>query len=66
MIDFRAEHGGSAARTAAMFIKEFVQLRRDRLSFAMIVFIPLMQLLLFGYAINTTPRHMPTVVLLQE
>jgi ABC-2 type transport system permease protein len=53
-------------RTLAMLIKEFIQLRRDRLSFAMIVMIPIMQLLLFGYAINTTPRHMPTAVLLQE
>ena len=49
-----------------MLIKEFIQLRRDRVSFAMIVMIPLMQLLLFGYAINTTPRHLPTAVLLQE
>jgi ABC-2 type transport system permease protein len=53
-------------RTVAMLIKEFIQLRRDRLSFAMIIMIPVMQLLLFGYAINTTPRHMPTAVLLQE
>ena len=67
MIDVRALHrSGAATRTAAMIIKEFVQLRRDRLSFAMIVFIPLMQLLLFGYAINTTPRHLPTAVLLYE
>jgi hypothetical protein len=49
-----------------MLIKEFIQLRPDRVSFAMIVMIPLMQLLLFGYAINTTPRHLPTAVLLQE
>ena len=49
-----------------MVVKEFIQLRRDRVSFAMIVMIPVMQLLLFGYAINTTPRHMPTEVLLQE
>src|SRR5215218_6152851 len=49
-----------------MVIKEFIQLRRDRLSFAMIVMIPVMQLLLFGYAINTSPRHLPTAVLLQE
>jgi len=47
-------------------VKEFIQLRRDRVSFAMIVMIPVMQLLLFGYAINTTPRHLPTAVLLQE
>ena len=53
-------------RTQAMLIKEFIQLRRDRVSFAMIVMIPLMQLILFGYAINTTPRDMPTAVLLQE
>src|SRR6266700_5275491 len=53
-------------RTYAMLIKEFIQLRRDRVSFGMIVMIPLMQLLLFGYAINTNPRHLPTAVLLQE
>jgi ABC-2 type transport system permease protein len=53
-------------RTVAMLIKEFIQLRRDRVSFAMIVMIPLMQLVLFGYAINTTPRNLPTAVLLQE
>jgi ABC-2 type transport system permease protein len=53
-------------RTRAMLIKEFIQLRRDRVSFAMIVMIPLMQLVLFGYAINTTPRDLPTAVLVQE
>jgi ABC-2 type transport system permease protein len=53
-------------RTWAMLIKEFIQLRRDRVTFAMIVMIPLMQLMLFGYAINTNPRHLPTAVLLQE
>src|SRR6202012_2990874 len=52
-------------RSFAMVIKEFIQLRRDRVSFAMIVMIPLIQLLLFGYAINTTPRDLPTAVLLQ-
>ena len=57
---------GFFRRTLAMVIKEFIQLRRDRVSFAMIVMIPVMQLLLFGYAINTTPRHLPTAVLLQE
>ena len=49
-----------------MLVKEFIQLRRDRVSFAMIVMIPVMQLMLFGYAINTTPRNLPTAVLLQE
>jgi ABC-2 type transport system permease protein len=62
----RAIAGGFWGRTRAMVIKEFIQLKRDRVSFAMIVMIPLMQLLLFGYAINTTPRNLPTAVLLQE
>ena len=53
-------------RSYAMLVKEFIQLRRDRVSFAMIVMIPVMQLLLFGYAINTTPHDLPTAVLLQE
>jgi ABC-2 type transport system permease protein len=53
-------------RTYAMLVKEFIQLRRDRVSFAMIIMIPLVQLTLFGYAINTTPRDLPTAVLLQE
>jgi ABC-2 type transport system permease protein len=53
-------------RTYAMVVKEFIQLGRDRVSFAMIVMLPVMQLLLFGYAINTTPHHLPTAVLLQE
>ena len=53
-------------RCYAMMLKEFIQLKRDRVSFAMIVMIPVMQLMLFGYAINTTPRHLPTEVLLQE
>src|ERR1700680_1738209 len=53
-------------RSFAMVVKEFIQLKRDRVSFAMIVMIPVMQLLLFGYAINTTPRNLPTAGLLQE
>ena len=53
-------------RSYAMLVKEFIQLRRDRVSFAMIVMIPVMQLMLFGYAINTTPRNLPSAVLLQE
>ena len=67
MIDLAALRRSSAvSRTAAMFIKEFVQLRRDRLTFATMIFIPVVQLLLFGYAINTTPRHLPTAVLVHE
>jgi len=53
-------------RSYAMLVKEFIQLRRDRVSFGMIIMLPVMQLLLFGYAINTTPRNLPTAVLLQE
>ncbi len=53
-------------KTWAMLVKEFIQLRRDHVSFAMIIVIPLVQLMLFGYAINTTPRDLPTAVLLQE
>jgi ABC-2 type transport system permease protein len=49
-----------------MLVKEFIQLKRDRVSFAMIIMIPLVQLILFGYAINTNPRNLPTAVLMQE
>lgn len=57
---------GFLRRSYAMLVKEFIQLKRDRVSFAMIVMLPVMQLMLFGYAINTTPRHLPSAVLLQE
>lgn len=57
---------GMIRRTTAMIIKEFVQLRRDRITFSTMIFIPLVQLLLFGFAINTTPRHLPTAVLVHE
>src|SRR6266436_737409 len=53
-------------RLGAMILKEFLQLRRDRITLATMITIPLMQLLLFGYAINTMPRDLPTAVLLQE
>jgi ABC-2 type transport system permease protein len=46
----------------AIVVKEFLQLRRDRITFAMIIGIPIIQLVLFGYAINTDPKHMPTMV----
>lgn len=62
----RITGSGFWSRTWAVLVKEFIQLRRDRVSFAMIIMIPLVQLLLFGYAINTTPRDLPTAVLLQE
>ncbi|MEX3011791.1 ABC transporter permease [Hoeflea sp. TYP-13] len=43
-------------------MKEFIQMRRDRMTFAMMVAIPIMQLMLFGFAINSDPRHLPTLV----
>ena len=53
----------SLHRLWAIVAKEFIQLRRDRITFAMMVGIPVMQLILFGFAINTDPKHLPTVVL---
>ena len=53
----------SWARFLAVMMKEFVQMRRDRLTFAMMVGIPILQLILFGFAINADPRALPTAVL---
>ena len=50
-------------RFAAVLVKEFVQMRRDRLTFAMMVGIPIIQLILFGFAINSDPKGLPTAVL---
>jgi len=50
-------------RVLAVMVKEFTQLRRDRITYAMILVMPLVQLLLFGYAINTDPRHLPAAVI---
>ncbi len=55
-------NGFSFARFLAIAQKELVQIRRDRLTFAMIVGIPILQLVLFGYAINTDPRGLPTAI----
>jgi ABC-2 type transport system permease protein len=52
----------SVERILAVMVKEFTQLRRDRITYAMILVMPLVQLLLFGYAINTDPRHLPAAV----
>ncbi|MGH8720203.1 MAG: ABC transporter permease [Burkholderiales bacterium] len=49
-----------------MLTKEFVQMRRDRLTFAMMVGVPIMQLVLFGYAINTDPKALPSAVLVAD
>ncbi|HEX6980976.1 MAG TPA: ABC transporter permease [Alphaproteobacteria bacterium] len=56
----------SWGRLWAVTLKEFVQMRRDRLTFAMMVVIPIVQLVLFGYAINTNPRQLPTAALVQD
>lgn len=56
----------SPGRLLAMIVKELVQMRRDRLTFAMMVGIPLLQLCLFGYAINNDPKQLPTAVLSYE
>ena len=52
----------SWARTWAVFLKEFQQMMRDRLTFAMAIGVPILQLVLFGYAINTDPRGLPTAL----
>jgi ABC-2 type transport system permease protein len=56
----------SWSRIAAVFLKELVQMRRDKLTFGIMVAMPIVQLILFGYAINTDPRHMPAVVEMRE
>ncbi len=55
-------NGFSFGRFVAIMVKEFVQMRRDRLTFAMIIGIPIMQLILFGFAINSDPKALPAVV----
>ena len=57
---------GSLGRTWAMLVKEFLQLRRERTTFAMMIGVPLLQLVLFGYAIDANPRHLPTAVLARD
>jgi ABC-2 type transport system permease protein len=56
----------SFARYRAVLVKEFIQMLRDRLTFAMMVGVPIMQLLLFGYAINSDPRALPTAVIVGD
>src|SRR5450759_419358 len=56
----------SPARCWAVVVKEFIQMRRDRLTFGMMIGIPLLQLILFGFAINSDPRRLPTAVLLAD
>ncbi len=54
--------GAWLGRLKAVMAKEFIQMRRDRATFGMMVGIPLIQLVLFGYAINMNPRHLPTAI----
>lgn len=52
----------SFARLGALLIKEFIQMRRDRITFAMMLGVPLLQLVLFGYAINNDPKSLPAAL----
>jgi ABC-2 type transport system permease protein len=56
----------SLSRWIGIIVKEFIQLKRDRLTFGMIIGIPVLQLILFGYAINSDPRRLPTAVLMAD
>ncbi|HSZ74583.1 MAG TPA: ABC transporter permease [Rhizomicrobium sp.] len=56
----------SLARFYAILNKEFIQMRRDRLTFGMIIGIPVLQLILFGYAINLNPKHLPTAISVED
>ena len=55
--------GFSFSRWWSMVLKEFIQLRRDRLTFAMMIGLPIVQMALFGFAINNDPKHMPTAII---
>ena len=59
-------NGFSPARLFAMLIEESLQMRRDRATVGLTVALPLIQLFLFGYAINANPRHLPTGLLAAE
>ena len=53
----------SPRRLLGMIIKELIQMRRDRMTFAIMFGLPILQMLLFGFVINSDPRHLPTAVL---
>ena len=59
-------HTFSFSRWIGILLKEFIQLKRDRLTFGMIVGIPIMQLVLFGYAINADPKQLPTAIVMAD
>ncbi|HEX4860099.1 MAG TPA: hypothetical protein VFV07_02605, partial [Rhizomicrobium sp.] len=56
----------SFRRIGAVLRKEIIQMRRDRLTLAMIVGVPMMQIFLFGFAINVNPKHLPTAVSISD
>ncbi|MGA2557366.1 MAG: ABC transporter permease [Verrucomicrobiota bacterium] len=56
----------SPARFWAMIVKEFIQMRRDRPTFAMMIGVPILQLTLFGFAINSDPKHLPAALLVAD
>lgn len=56
----------SLSRFWAIVVKEFIQMRRDRVTFGMMIGIPMIQLVLFGFAINADPKHLPTAVLMAD
>jgi ABC-2 type transport system permease protein len=59
-------NGFSLRRLRALLRKEWIQVRRDRMTLRLIIVLPIMQLFLFGYAINTNPKHLPTGLLISE
>ena len=62
----KTRHEFSWGRFWAMIVKEFIQMRRDRLTFGMMVGIPILQLILFGFAINSDPKHLPAALLVAD
>ena len=64
--DRRPRRGLSLRRVWAVLAKEFLQLRRDRLTFAMMIGVPVMQLVLFGFAINMDPKGLPAAIVATE
>ncbi len=56
----------SFARVAAVLKKEFIQMRRDRITLGMILGVPVLQLFLFGFAINLDPKHLPTALTIED
>src|SRR6476620_11784321 len=54
------------SRLWAIVVKEFIQMRRDRVTFGMMIGVPLIQLVLFGYAINADPKRLPTAFFLPD